>query len=252
MADTTEKERTIFDSNPNQCLNSVLLNEYSYLSWSRAINLALGSRSKLSFISDKNGVPDADSPEDLAETHQGNLSFIQHLGNLKAKWNELDLYRPHTTDATTLLKRAEEDKLPSFQMVCNAIQREEVRRKVMNAGVVLVNNESNVAENRAFAATRPDLKCNHCVKIGRHGIGHVQEKCWILHPELKLKFNEDGKFIKKSLHTSKANVVDSNLPIERPMDLSTNPLYISSRRPPKKVPLKVGELSVGCGDGEKC
>ncbi|CAN6725301.1 unnamed protein product [Malus baccata var. baccata] len=70
--------------------------------------------------------------------------------------NELDVYRPHTTGSNLLLKRAEEDKI--FQLlssleseyedlcshilmnpklptnVCATIQREEVRKKVMNTG----------------------------------------------------------------------------------------------------------------------
>ena len=38
------------DVNPNQRLSSVLLNEFNYLPWSRAVSLALGGRSKLGFI----------------------------------------------------------------------------------------------------------------------------------------------------------------------------------------------------------
>ena len=34
-------------NNPNQRLCSVLLNEFNYLPWSRAVSLALGGRSKL-------------------------------------------------------------------------------------------------------------------------------------------------------------------------------------------------------------
>ena len=32
-------------------------------------------------------------------------------------WNELDVYRPHTTNATVLIKRAEEDKI--FQLLAS-------------------------------------------------------------------------------------------------------------------------------------
>ena len=39
--------------NPNQRLSSILLNEFNYLPWSRAVSLALGGRSKLGYI---NGV----------------------------------------------------------------------------------------------------------------------------------------------------------------------------------------------------
>ncbi|XP_050104602.1 uncharacterized protein LOC126584179 [Malus sylvestris] len=97
--------------------------------------------------------------KNLASLKQGDQAFVQHLGNLKNMWNELDLYRPHTTDSLVLLKRAYEDKvfqilaslgseyedlrshvlmtlkLPSFASVCQAVQREETRRKVMSVEI---------------------------------------------------------------------------------------------------------------------
>ncbi|KAM1643527.1 hypothetical protein ACFX2K_013337 [Malus domestica] len=36
--------------NPNQRLNSILLNEFNYLPWAKAISLALGGRSKLGYV----------------------------------------------------------------------------------------------------------------------------------------------------------------------------------------------------------
>jgi len=86
-------------------------------------------------------------------------------------WNELAIYRPHTIDAATLLKRAEEDKifqflanlspdyedlrsrilmnseLPSFANVCAIIQWEETQKKVMN-----LNIKSDLSEARAFVS----------------------------------------------------------------------------------------------------
>ena len=50
------------DVNPNQRLSSVLLNEFNYLPWSRAVSLALGGRSKLGFINGSIEVPDVSSP----------------------------------------------------------------------------------------------------------------------------------------------------------------------------------------------
>ncbi|KAM2986701.1 hypothetical protein FF2_006948 [Malus domestica] len=38
------------DINPNQKLRSILLNEFNYLPWSRAVTLALDGRAKLGFI----------------------------------------------------------------------------------------------------------------------------------------------------------------------------------------------------------
>lgn len=53
--------------------------------------------------------------KELAAVQQGSNSFVQHLGSLKAKWNELDNLRSHTTDATILFKISEEEKI--FQLL---------------------------------------------------------------------------------------------------------------------------------------
>ncbi|KAM2649986.1 hypothetical protein EV1_014035 [Malus domestica] len=53
----------------------------------------------------------------LAGLKQGDQSFIQHLGSMKSMWNELDLYRPHTTESAMLLKRADKDKV--FQLLAS-------------------------------------------------------------------------------------------------------------------------------------
>lgn len=260
------------DVNPNQRLSSVLLNEFNYLPWSRAVSLALGGRSKLGFINGSIEAPDASSStyeswlskdqlvmswllnsmerklaeifsysesssklwetvkemyssqnnaarvfqlkKDISNLQQEGKPFVQLLGSMKSMWNELETYRPHTTDASTLLKRAEEDKifqllssldseyedlrshilmnteLPSFTSVCSTIQREEVRRKVMNIGT-----KANVSEARAYLTNErkyrgkhPNLKCQHC-----NYPGHVKETCWILHPELKPNFMKENK-----------------------------------------------------------
>lgn len=195
------------ENNPNQRLCSVLLNEFNYLPWSRAVSLALGGRSKLGFINGSSEPSESTSPtyyawhaadqlvmslllnsmetklfevfsysesslllwesvkdmygsqnnsvrifqlkKSVASLKQGDHSFVQHLGSMKSMWNELDTYRPHTTDSAMLLKRADEDKvfqllaslgaeyedlrshllmtqeLPSFTTVCHAVQREE-------------------------------------------------------------------------------------------------------------------------------
>ncbi|XP_070679193.1 uncharacterized protein [Malus domestica] len=198
--------------NTNQRLCSILLNEFNYLPWSRAVSLALGGKGKLRFVNGSVEAPDRSSStydawlckdqlvmslllntmekhvaeifsdsnyvhdlwkdmygnqnnyaqvfqlkKDIASAQQEGKSFVQHLGSLKAMWNELDVYLPHTTNPTILLKRAKEDKiyqllgslsseyedlrshilmsqdLPTFNNVCATIQQEEARKKVMNA-----------------------------------------------------------------------------------------------------------------------
>ena len=284
------------DINPNQRLSSVLLNEFNYLPWERAVTLALGGRSKLGYVNGVIQMPELSSPtyeawlckdqlviswllnsmerkiteifsyvessmhlwknikemygnqnnsarvfqlkRDIAGLQQEGKPFVQHLGTLTTMWNELNVYRPHTTDTTVLLKRAEEDKnfqllaslsldfedlrshilmnsdLPSFSSVCATIQREEVCKRVMNMEVKTnmpearaYDSNHKAVEERVYKGKRSDLKCTYC-----NGVGHSRDRCWILHPELKTKFSKDHKSFPKTLHNypHKANHVDSS------------------------------------------
>ena len=53
----------------------------------------------------------------------------------------------------------------------------------MSADVAVSGADSTTSEPRAFVSTRPykgrtpELKCTHCERIGRHGIGNVKETC---------------------------------------------------------------------------
>ena len=299
MADEhSEEESTIaspsthiseMDINPNQRLSSVLLNEFNYLPWARAVSLALGGRSKLGFIDGSLPAPGVTSPEyggwlckdqlvmswllnsmerkiaeifsysessltlwttvkemygnqnnsarifqlkkDISSVQQEGKTFVQHLGSLRSMWNELDVYRPHTTDPTVLLKRTEEDKifqllsslssdyedlrshilmnpeLPSFTSICATIQREEVRRKVMNNGTKTIVTEARayLTNEKRYKGKNPHLKCLHC-----DNIGHVRDKCWILHPELKPDFMKDKTTQKTSRAHPRANISSSS------------------------------------------
>ncbi|KAB2631005.1 hypothetical protein D8674_008524 [Pyrus ussuriensis x Pyrus communis] len=152
--------------------------------------------------------------KNISNIQQEGKPFVQLLGSMKSMWNELEMYRPHTTEASLLLKRAEEDKifqllssldpgyedlrshilmnpeLLSFTSVCATIQREEVRRKVMNTGIKTSVTEAKayLANERKYKVKNPHLKCQHC-----NYTGHVKETCWILHPELKPEFMKDNK-----------------------------------------------------------
>ncbi|XP_068336409.1 uncharacterized protein [Pyrus communis] len=264
------------DVNPNQRLSSVVLNEFNYLPWSRAVSLALGGRSKLGFINGSFKIHDASSPnseswlskdqlvmswllnsmdrklaeifsysessyqlweavkemygsqnnaarvfqlkKDISDLQQDGKPFVQVLGSMKSMWNELEIYRPHTTDAALLRKRAEEDKifqllssldstyedlrchilmnteLHSFTSVCATIQREEVRRKVMNIGTTTSVPEARayITNEKRYKGKHPNLKCQHC-----NNIGHVKDTCWILHLELKPEFMKDNKGVQR-------------------------------------------------------
>ncbi|XP_070662435.1 uncharacterized protein [Malus domestica] len=172
--------------------------------------------------------------KDLTGLRQGDQSFMQHLGSMKSMWNELDMYRPHTTYSAALLKKDDEDKvfqllaslgaeyedlrshllmtadLPSFNSVCQVVQREETRRKVMHIepksnseARVFTSNHKHTGEKK-FTRKKADWKCTYC-----NMKWHIREKCWILHLELKPKFDKEGRMIKegkgifpKALHST--------------------------------------------------
>ena len=297
------------DSGSNQSIVATRLNQFNYFNWSRNIQLALGGRSKESYIKE-NKVPAADAENyekelskdqqvrawilnsmdpgiaevfnyhesaydlwealkelygsvnnaarvfqlqrELFEIQQGTNSFVQHLGVLKSKWNEIDILRPYTTDGAILRKRADEDKVfqllaslgpeyedlrshlmmsaefPKLSTVTAVIHSEETRRKVMNVEVGSGSDARAFAarqptENtRVYKGKRPDLFCTHCKTIGRAGIGHLKETCWILHPELKPKWNESQKgYVHKS--APKANLCSAFEPM---VNFTSNPITL--------------------------
>lgn len=235
ISSSSTPQNSEVDSNPNQRLCSVSLNEFNYISWSRAITLALGARSKLGYVNGSIPIPPPLSPgygvwltkdhlvmswllnsmepsiatnfsysessqylwksvkemygnqnnsariiqlqKDITSLKQGATSFVHHLGTMKRMWNEIDIYRPHTTYANELLKRTEDDKvfqllaslgpeyedlrshilmsseLPSLSSICSTIQREETRRKVMND-----DTKASGVESRAFATSHKPVE----------------------------------------------------------------------------------------------
>ena len=80
------------DINPNQRLTSVLLNEFNYLPWSRAITLALGGKSKLSFINDKNNAPLSSSADYSTWLSQDQLVMSWMLNSMEPKIAEIFSY----------------------------------------------------------------------------------------------------------------------------------------------------------------
>ncbi|KAM1774744.1 hypothetical protein ACFX12_044080 [Malus domestica] len=123
--------------------------------------------------------------------------------------------------------------LPSFNSVCQVVQREETQRKVMHIepksnseARVFTSNHKHTGE-KTFTGKKADWKCTYC-----NMKGHIREKCWILHLELKLKFDKEGRMIKegkgifpKALHSTSsltgglpnftANPIDSGSFLQR-------------------------------------
>ncbi|TQD69538.1 hypothetical protein C1H46_044929 [Malus baccata] len=152
---------------------------------------------------------------DVAAFQREARSFVQHLGDPTVVWNELDVYRAHTTDVAVSLKRAEKDLgdptamwnelaslSPDYEDLKSHILMTQnfflipaclppfnvVRRRVMDLDMKATMHESRVyalshwsIKAKGYKGKRHDLKCEHYVKIGHLGIGHTKDRCWILH-----------------------------------------------------------------------
>jgi hypothetical protein len=139
----------------------------------------------------------------LASLHQDS-SFVSYLGEVRTLLAELEDLRPPTADMKLILERREQDsvfallsglkpnfntliqhilrmdKLPPFDEVISMVQREEASQRFTTG---------DVEEVAAKAQTKKSMRCEHCKKIG-----HTKEKCWELHPHLKLKKSKESKF----------------------------------------------------------
>ncbi|XP_070675786.1 uncharacterized protein [Malus domestica] len=80
------------ENNQNQRLYSVLLNEFNYLPWSRAVSLALRGRSKLGFINGSSEPSESTSPTYDAWHTTDQLVMSWLLNSMKPKLSELFNY----------------------------------------------------------------------------------------------------------------------------------------------------------------
>ncbi|KAM1774743.1 hypothetical protein ACFX12_044079 [Malus domestica] len=78
--------------NPNLCLCSVLLNEFNYLPWSRAISLALGGRSKLGYANGRIKALEPSSTSYGAWHANDQLVMSWILNSMEPKLSELFSY----------------------------------------------------------------------------------------------------------------------------------------------------------------
>ncbi|XP_070667499.1 uncharacterized protein [Malus domestica] len=79
-------------NNPNQRLCSVLLNEFNYPPWSRAVSLALGGRSKLGFINGSSKPLESTSPTYDAWHTIDQLVMSWLLNSMEPKLSKLFSY----------------------------------------------------------------------------------------------------------------------------------------------------------------
>ncbi|XP_068322435.1 uncharacterized protein [Pyrus communis] len=208
------------DVNPNQRLSFVLLNEFNYLPWSRAVSLTLGGRSKLRFINGSIEAHDTSSSTYESWLNKDQLVMSWLLNSMERKIAEIfsysesslqlwksvqEMYGNQNNAARVFqLKRdigsKQQDgkpfiqllrslkatflmnsELPTFANVCAIIQREELRKKVMNTGTTMTASEARAyfsndkkyfSSDKKYKGRNPYLKCKHC-----DATGHVRDHC---------------------------------------------------------------------------
>ncbi|KAB2611860.1 hypothetical protein D8674_019892 [Pyrus ussuriensis x Pyrus communis] len=114
MADEHSEEESIIaspsthisemDINPNQRISSVLLNEFNYLPWARAVSLALGGRSKLGFIDGSFPAPGVTSPEYGRWLCKDQLVMSWLLNSMERKIAEIFSYSESSLTLWTTVK----------------------------------------------------------------------------------------------------------------------------------------------------
>ncbi|XP_078157415.1 uncharacterized protein LOC144553190 [Carex rostrata] len=118
--------------------------------------------------------------QEIQQEKQGERKYVEYLGALQKKKDELRLYRPQTADLAVIRKREEEDDifelltglnpsyeyvraqimntipLPSYSQIKNMIQQEESRREAMGSAQVTIEEGR---ETHAFAtAKKPNFR----------------------------------------------------------------------------------------------
>ncbi|GFZ10038.1 hypothetical protein Acr_21g0006370 [Actinidia rufa] len=170
-------------SQPAQRVTSMLLNGKNFHAWSRSFQLYLGGK---------------------------RLSVADYFGYLQTKWEELAQYEPLSdfpSDGAVESKRLDRRHIYQFLMGLK-FEFETLRTQILNTSPLpslyeafaivdgderrrhllpflsLPESSPIVPDQRAFAASsRTHLYCQHC-----HKPGHLIDRYWVLHPELKQQF----------------------------------------------------------------
>nr|XP_028959255.1 uncharacterized protein LOC114825083 [Malus domestica] len=90
--------------NTNKRLCSVLLNEFNYLSWSRAVSLALGGRGKLGFINEGVEAPEPSTQAYEAWLCKDQLVMSLLLNNMDKHVAEIFSYSESSQDLWKYVK----------------------------------------------------------------------------------------------------------------------------------------------------
>ncbi|KAF8113545.1 hypothetical protein N665_0048s0007 [Sinapis alba] len=164
----------------------------NYLLWSRLVKTALGGRGLWSHVTD------GQVPKQVTQSEDGReiVTVNEEKWSQEDSWcSELEMLRPSTTYPTALSERREQDKVFGLFFTCNSCYNDLIKH-ILRAGKLPSLDDLNMAHkvevvvaNKGFYK-QDDKKVwvyDHCKKKK----GHMKDKCWIHHPQLKhAKFKE--------------------------------------------------------------
>jgi hypothetical protein len=113
------------DTNTAQRLSSILLNEFNYLPWSKAIIIALGGRSKLGFINGSISSPNVDSPEYEIWLSKDQLVMSWILNSMEQNLAEIFSYSASAYDFWNVIRDI-------YGNQSNAAQIFQIHREIAN------------------------------------------------------------------------------------------------------------------------
>ncbi|KAM2058560.1 hypothetical protein ACFX16_031126 [Malus domestica] len=85
---------------------------------------------------------------------------------------------------------------------------------------VFSSYHKNTGEN-FFASKKTDWKCTYC-----NMKGHLRDKCWIFHPELKPKIDKEGRMIKEGKGINPKTLHSSSSSTSGISNFTENPIYL--------------------------
>jgi GAG-pre-integrase domain len=164
--------------------------------------------------------------QDIVQIKQNQRPITLFFGEMKKKWDELDIHQPEVIEAEKIRERKEQDRtfqflanldpsfeqvrqqillktsLPPLEEIVSLLEQEESRRSAMNSDT----QSSDKPENQAFLSSNQNhnrkpnnprgemrgarnmARCDHCKKEG-----HDRDQCWFLNPHLRPKWWKGDK-----------------------------------------------------------
>nr|GEZ66931.1 hypothetical protein [Tanacetum cinerariifolium] len=226
------------DVSYSQRLTTILLNEFNYLPWSRAITIALGGRSRLGVISGKDVNPDVTSPEYEAWLSKDQMVMSWILNSMERNIAEIFSYSESSKDLWKAVRDTygnQNNSAHIFQIqldIANlgqdgntflnllgklkglwnelevyrphSVDPKILRKRHEDDQVFqLLASLARVYSANASLEKKPYKGKHSDMKCGHCNVpGHSVDRYWILHPELKPKFTKDKKWFIDKRHVT--------------------------------------------------